>query len=109
MNLAATSVVAAERDLIQHGKVFAPARVVPLKTELLTIGHAFLPVSVGPDHTGVHREALAADDTLGHAAPDGGLEQPAQQITVAEAAMPALAERRVVRHGSVRPSRQNQR
>ena len=36
-----------------------------------------------------------------HAAPDHGLEQLSQQITVTEAAMPTLGERRVVRHLAV--------
>jgi hypothetical protein len=45
---------------------------------------------VGSDDAGVNREALAADQALGHAAPDHALEQFAQQITVAEAAV-ALA------------------
>src|SRR5262249_25929409 len=42
------------------------------------------------DHAGVDGERLAANQPLGHAALDGRLEYLAQQIALAEAAMPVL-------------------
>ena len=57
-----------------------------------------LPVGVGPDQAGIDREALAADQPFLDAAPDRRLEQLAQEIAVAEAAVPVLREGRVVRH-----------
>ena len=55
-------------------------------------------VGVGPDQAGVDREAFAADQPFLDAAPHRRLEQLAQQIAVAEAAMPVLGEGRVVRN-----------
>src|SRR6266446_5447058 len=43
-------------------------------------------------------KALAAHQSLGHAAPHGRLEYLAQQIAVAEAAVSVLREGRMVRH-----------
>ena len=54
-----------------------------------------------PDQAGAHREALAADQPLGHAAPQHRLEQGALEVAVAEAAMAVLRECRVVGHVAV--------
>jgi hypothetical protein len=72
-----------------------------LRVELLRAGDTLLPARIGPDHAGVHREALAADDPLGHAAPHRRLEQRAQQVAVPEASVPVLGEGGVVRDGPV--------
>ena len=53
-------------------------------------------VGVGADDAGVNGEALAADQALGDAARDHGLEQTAEQIALAEPAMAVLGEGRVV-------------
>lgn len=58
---------------------------------------------VGRDQAGVNGEAFPADQALGHAAADHGLEQLAQQIALAEAAVPVLGEGRVVRHVTLQP------
>jgi hypothetical protein len=54
--------------------------------------HAALAVGVGGDQAGVDGEALAADQAFGHAAAHDGLEQLAQQIALAEAAVAVLGE-----------------
>ena len=56
---------------------------------------------VGLDQTGVDGKALAADQTLVDAALQHGLEQPAQQVAVAEAAVPVLREGRMIGHLAV--------
>src|SRR5438045_7615861 len=53
---------------------------------------------VRPDQAGIGREALATDKPFSHAAPYCRLEQLAQEITIAEAAMSVLRESRVIRH-----------
>jgi hypothetical protein len=55
-------------------------------------------VRVRPDQAGIGREALATDKPFSHAAPYCRLEQLAQEITIAEAAMSVLRESRVIRH-----------
>ena len=62
-----------------------------------------LAVHIGLDQAGIDREALAADQPLGDAARHGRLEQLAQQIAVAEAAVPVLGEGRVVGHIAFQP------
>jgi hypothetical protein len=56
----------------------------------LAARHAALPVGIGLDHAGVDCERLAANQPLGHAALDGRLEYLAQQIALAQTAMPVL-------------------
>ena len=67
----------------------------------LAARHATLPVGIGLDHAGVDREALAADQPLVNTAPHGRLEHLAQQIAVAETAVPVLREGRVIRHRTI--------
>jgi hypothetical protein len=55
-------------------------------------------VRVRLDQAGVGGEALATDKPFSHAAPHCRLEQFAQQITIAEAAVTVLREGRVIRH-----------
>ena len=50
-------------------------------------------MSVGHDDAGVDREGLAAHDPFLHAAPHHRLEQLAQEIALAEAAVSVLGER----------------
>jgi hypothetical protein len=49
-------------------------------------------MDIGADQARIDREAFAADQSLGHAARDGHLEQLAQQIAVAEAPVSVLGE-----------------
>jgi hypothetical protein len=60
-----------------------------------------VPAGVRADQAGVDGEALAADQALGHAPPDHALEELAQQIALAEAAVPVLGEGRVVRYVAI--------
>ena len=57
---------------------------------------ATLPVCIGLDQAGIDGKTLAAHQALGHAAPYHHLEDMAQKIAVAEAAVPVLREGRVV-------------
>lgn len=58
-------------------------------------------VGVGLDHRRVDGKAFAANQTFGDAARDRLLEQAAQKVAVAEAAVPVLGEGRMVRHRAV--------
>jgi hypothetical protein len=60
-----------------------------------------VPAGVRPDDAGVDGEALAADQALDHAAPHNALEELAQQIALAEAAVAVLGEGGMVRHVAV--------
>jgi len=62
-----------------------------------------LPVGIGLDHAGINRKALAAHQSLGQAALHSRLEHLAQQIAIAETAVPVLREGRMVRHRTVEP------
>src|SRR5271154_5242693 len=55
-------------------------------------------VRVRLDQAGVGGEAVAADKPFSNAAPHCRLEQFAQEIAIAEAAMTVLREGRVIRH-----------
>ena len=92
---------AAEGRVVEHGQILVDRPVGGRLQSSRVAGHAALTVGVGGDQAGVDREALAAHQALGHAARDNGLEQLAQQIAVAEAAVAVLGEGRVVRHVAV--------
>jgi hypothetical protein len=62
-----------------------------------------LPVGIGPDQARIDRKAFAADQSFLDTAAHRRLEQLAQQIAVAEAAMPVLGEGRVVRNVALQP------
>ena len=55
------------------------------------------------DYTGVDREGFAPDDPFFHAARHHGLEQLAQEIALAEAAVAVLGERRMIGGVAVEP------
>ena len=69
-----------------------------LPVDLFRSFHGTLLVRVRLDQAGVSREAVATDKPFSHAAPHCRLEQLAQEITIAEAAMTVLREGRVIRH-----------
>ena len=56
--------------------------------QTLLTRHRPLAMNVGADQAGIDREAFATGQTLGDAKRDRHLEQFAQQVTVAEPAMP---------------------
>ena len=91
----------AEGGVVQHRKILIDGPAHRLGRQALVARHAALTVGVSPDQTGIHGKAFAADQAFGDAAADHRLEQLAQQIAVAEAAMPVLREGRVVRHVTV--------
>src|ERR1700730_6284880 len=59
---------------------------------------AALLVGIGSNQAGIDSKGRPINQPFCHAASDHGLEQLAQQIAIAEAAMPILREGRVVRH-----------
>ena len=59
-------------------------------------------MDIGADQARIDREAFAADQPLGHAARDGHFEQLAQQVAVAEAAMPVLGEGRMIGYRAIK-------
>src|ERR1700722_12197816 len=58
---------------------------------------------VSHDYTGVDRESLASHDPFFHAARHHGLEQLAQEIALAEAAVAVLGKRRMIRDVAIEP------
>ena len=60
-------------------------------------------MSVGHYDAGVDREGLAAHDPFLHAAPHHRLEQLAQEIALAEAAVSVLGKRRMIGNLAVEP------
>src|ERR1700722_2442062 len=58
---------------------------------------------VSHDYTGVDRESLASHDPFFHAARPPGLEQLAQEIALAEAAVAVLGKRRMIGDVAVEP------
>jgi len=73
---------------------------MPVGDIFRTLGGALL-VGIGFDQAGVDGEPVPTNQPFHHAAPDHRLEHLAQQVAVAEAAMPVLGEGRVVRHVAV--------
>ena len=60
-----------------------------------------LTVGIGSNEAAIDGKALTADQTLGEATLDRYLEQTAQQIAVAKAAVSIFGEGRVIGHGTV--------
>ena len=80
----------AERSVIQHFQILADGAAGRFRRQAFFARHRSLPVNIGADKTCIDCEAFAANQPFGHAALDGHLEQLAQQVAVAEAAMPVL-------------------
>lgn len=72
-----------------------------LPRQALADRHRALAVGIGLNHAGVDREPLATDQALGDAAHHRRLEQHAQKIAIAEAAVAVLEEGRVVGHRAI--------
>src|SRR6202011_3871490 len=86
----------AKRGIVEYRQILPHGMVRLLGGRPLATRHATLAVGVGLDHAGIDREALAADQPLGDAALYGRLKHLAQQVAVAEAAVPVLREGRMV-------------
>jgi hypothetical protein len=88
-------------SLIQGIEIFPDASACPgdgLPVDIIRPGGRALFVGIGSNQAGIDSEGRPINQPFCHAASDNGLEQLAQQIAIAEAAMPILEERRVVRH-----------
>lgn len=68
--------------------------------ERYSIVQESLLVGVGLDQAGIDREAVAADEPLRDAAPDGRLEQLPQKIALAETTMPVVRDGDRASHGA---------
>ena len=62
-----------------------------------------LAVRVCPDQAAVNGEAITADQPFRHASADDRLEHAAQQVALAEAAVPALREGRMIGNLPLQP------
>ena len=58
-------------------------------------------MDIRADQAGIDGEPLGAHQTFSDTTLDGHLEQLAQQVAVAEPAVPVLGERRVIGHSAV--------
>jgi len=102
MYLGVTGVAAPKAASSRTARYSSTARPAGLRRQAGRAVHGGpVPAGVGADDAGVHGEAFAADQALGHAAAHHALEQLAQQVTVAETAVPVLGEGGMVRHVAV--------
>jgi hypothetical protein len=91
----------AERRVVEHGHVLVDRAARRFRRQAPRSVNAALAVGVGLDQAGIDCETVAADQPLGHAAAHDGLEDVAQQVAVAEAAVAVLGEGRVIGHGAL--------
>ncbi|PAV72878.1 hypothetical protein WR25_24560 [Diploscapter pachys] len=75
----------AERGIVENGEILAHRTAASVRCQALAARAAGLAVGIGADQAGVDREPFAAHQPLVHASRDRRLEQPAQQVAVAEA------------------------
>src|SRR5438046_2723521 len=93
-------------SLIQGIEIFPDGSARPgdgLPVDIIRPGSRALLVGIGSNQAGIDRKGSPVDQPFGDAAPDHSLEQLAQQIAIAEAAMPILGEGRVLWHLAVEP------
>ncbi len=93
----AESSVVEDVQILPHGARRGPW--IELLGRPVANGARVLRVGVGADDARVHSEVLAADEALGDAARDNALEQPADEVAVAETAVTVLREGGVVGDG----------
>jgi len=86
----------AERRIVEHREILVDRATGGIGWQAFLASHEALAVGLGADEARIDRKAIPADQPLGHAALHRRLEQLAQQIAVAEAAVPVLGEGRVV-------------
>src|SRR4029079_18097430 len=90
--------------LIQGIEIFPDGSARPgngLPVDIIRPGSRALLVGIGSNQAGIDSKGRTINQPFCHAASDHGLEQLAQQIAIAEAAMPILGEGRVVRHPAI--------
>ena len=93
-------------SLIQGIEIFPDGSARPgdgLPVDIIRPGSRALLVGIGSNQAGIDSKGRPVNQPFCHAASDHGLEQLAQQIAIAEAAMPILGEGRVVRHLAIEP------
>ena len=87
---------AASSSVARYSRAARPAfSLISSGFQSLARNRALL-VGVGGNQAGVDRKPVGADQPFCHAALDDGLEQVAQHVALAKAAMPVLRERRVI-------------
>jgi hypothetical protein len=101
MNFGVTGVAAPKAASSSTARYSSIARLAAFWRQAVRARDAALAVGVGRNQAGVDGEAFPADQALRHAASHHGLEQLAQQITLAETAVGVLRERRVIRHVAI--------
>lgn len=82
----------AEGRVIEHSQIFFDGPAGRLCRQPLRTFDALLPVGIRSDQAGINRTGLAADQTFSDAALQNRLENAAQKIALAEAAVPILRE-----------------
>ena len=93
---------AAESGIVEDLEILAHGTAGSLGRQSLFARNRSLPVDIGADEARIDRKTLRADQPLGHASLNGHLEQFAQQVAVAEAAVPVLGEGRVIGHRAIK-------
>jgi hypothetical protein len=91
----------AERGIVEDSEIFFDGAARRIRRQPRGTFDAGAIAGVGLDQTGIDGEAFAADKTFLDAALQNGLEKPAQQVAVTEAAVPVLREGRMIGHRAV--------
>ena len=76
--------------IIKNGEVLLDGTPPQIGGKALRSFDIGLPIGFGPDQAGIDSETVASDQSFIDAAPHGGLEQLAEQITLTKAAMAVL-------------------
>ena len=93
----------AKRRVIEDGEVFLDRSVCCIGRQTRSTFDAGTVAGVGCNQTGIDGKAFAADQAFVDATLQHGLKQPAQQVAIAEAAVPVLREGRMIGHFAVDP------
>jgi hypothetical protein len=81
-----------------HLEIFGDGAARRFGRQAFFARHRTLTVDIGADQAGIDREAFYPHQSFSHAALDGHLEELAQQVAVAEPAVPVLGEGGVIGH-----------
>ena len=103
MNFGVTSVAAPNAASSRTARYSFDGASRGLRRKSLLALDTLLPVRLRLDQAGIDRKAFAADQALTDAAPQHRLKQPSEQVALAEAAVPVLRERGMIRHAAVEP------
>ena len=90
-----------ERGIVEDGEVFLDRTARRLRRQTRGTLDPSAVAGIGRDQAGIDGKAFAADQALVDTALQHRLEQPAQQVAVAKAAMPVLRESRMIGHRAV--------